>query len=104
MKIIYTCSLLVALLLSATGCGPDKSPNTPKSNNGTAARAAQTSRISFSELAVVPKPELTPQLVEHGKTIYGQNCAACHTGYKDGENRSRRNPQLHARHDHAARG
>jgi mono/diheme cytochrome c family protein len=85
MNILYTSSLLIALLLSAAGCGPGQNASESKPKNNTTAPPVKTTRVSFSELAVSPKPEVTPQLIEHGKTLYVQNCAACH-GNKGGGN------------------
>src|SRR5262249_51350467 len=84
MKIIYISSLLTVLLLSAVGCGAGKKTATPQSRNGTGAPPVQMTRVSFSDLAVSPKPDATPQLIEHGKAVYGQNCAACHGIKGDG--------------------
>jgi mono/diheme cytochrome c family protein len=84
MKLTYTFSLLMALLLSAAACGPGKNAGSPRPKSGTAAPPLQTTRISFSDLAVSPKPDVTPGLVEHGKAVYGQNCAACHGVKGDG--------------------
>jgi mono/diheme cytochrome c family protein len=41
--------------------------------------------VTFSDLPVPPKPELTAQLIEHGKTVYAQNCLACHGVNGDGK-------------------
>jgi mono/diheme cytochrome c family protein len=84
MNILYTSSLLIALLLSAAGCGPGKTASSPAPKNAAAAPPVQTTRVSFSDLAVSPKPEVTPQFIEQGKAVYGQNCAACHGLKGDG--------------------
>jgi mono/diheme cytochrome c family protein len=84
MNILYTSSLLIVLLLAAAGCGPGKDAGNPKPKNSAAAPSIQSTRVSFSDLAVSPKPEVTPQLIEHGKVVYGQNCAACHGIKGDG--------------------
>ncbi len=41
--------------------------------------------MTFSDLPVPPKPEVTPQLIEHGKSVYAQNCAVCHGVKGDGK-------------------
>src|SRR5262249_43605241 len=56
---------------------------TPGPKTQTAAPAPMT-RVSFSELAVAPKPDVTPQLLERGKAVYDVNCAACHGTKGDG--------------------
>jgi mono/diheme cytochrome c family protein len=84
MKIIYAFPLLTGLLLAGCDSGK-KSANAGQKTKADAAAPAQAARISFSELAVAPKPEVTPQFVERGKTVYGQNCAACHGVKGDGE-------------------
>jgi mono/diheme cytochrome c family protein len=83
MKIIYLSPPLIALLLAASGCGSGKQATSAKAKNESAPQAP-VKRVSFSELAVAPKPDVTPQLLERGKTIYGQNCAACHGIKGDG--------------------
>src|SRR5690348_9989835 len=84
MNSTYISSLLIPLLLSAAGCGPGNTASNPASKNAAAAPPVQTTRVSFSDLAVSPKPEVTPQLIEHGKAVYAQNCAACHGIKGDG--------------------
>jgi mono/diheme cytochrome c family protein len=83
-KTSYISSLLIPLLLASAGCGPRNTASNPKPKNSTAALLVQTTRVSFSDQAVSPKPEVTPQLIEHGKDVYGQNCAACHGIKGDG--------------------
>jgi cytochrome c oxidase cbb3-type subunit 2 len=83
MKISYTSLLLIPLVLAAAGCGKAKPTTSTKSQSEPAA-LMQVKRVSFSELAVAPKPDVTPQLLERGKTVYGQNCAACHGIKGDG--------------------
>jgi len=83
MKIIYFSSPLIAMLLAVSGCGPGKQA-TSASGKGEAAAPAKVTRVSFSDLAVAPKPDVTPQLLERGKAVYGQNCAACHGIKGDG--------------------
>lgn len=41
--------------------------------------------MTFSELAVPPKPEVTSDFIARGKTVYDQNCAACHGQNGDGQ-------------------
>ncbi|HSU56008.1 MAG TPA: c-type cytochrome [Candidatus Dormibacteraeota bacterium] len=86
MKISYSTSVLVALLLMAAGCGPQNNASGPKPKTGKTAAAAviPVTRVSFSELAVSPKPDVTPGLIEQGKTVYSRNCAACHGVKGDG--------------------
>jgi mono/diheme cytochrome c family protein/plastocyanin len=48
------------------------------------ASAPAMARVTFSDLPVPPKPDGTPQIIEHGKTVYAQNCAVCHGVNGDG--------------------
>src|SRR6476646_2141682 len=63
MKIIYFSSPLIAMLLAVSGCGPGKQA-TSASGKREAAAPAKVTRVSFSDLAVAPKPDVTPQLLE----------------------------------------
>ncbi|HET7624779.1 MAG TPA: c-type cytochrome, partial [Verrucomicrobiae bacterium] len=47
--------------------------------------ASSFGKVTFSELSVPSKPVVTPDLIAHGKTIYSQNCAACHGVNGDGK-------------------
>lgn len=40
---------------------------------------------TFSDLPVPPKPDLTAELIARGKSVYLQNCAACHGSNGDGK-------------------
>lgn len=44
-----------------------------------------STKITFSDLPVPPKPDITPQFIEHGKSVYAQNCLACHGVNGDGK-------------------
>jgi cytochrome c oxidase cbb3-type subunit 2 len=83
MRIIYTTSFFLGLIL--VGCDSGNKPKGPTPNSKTDVAPARATRVSFSELAVSPKREVTTQLVEHGKAVYEQNCAACHGVKGDGE-------------------
>src|SRR4051812_44564835 len=74
LKIAYTVGLLIVLGLAGRGCGPDKSATSSEPQRQ-AASASLPKRVSFSELAVPPKPDVTPQFLERGKWAYAQNCA-----------------------------
>jgi mono/diheme cytochrome c family protein len=47
--------------------------------------AARSTRVTFSDLPVPVKPEVTAELVAKGKAVYEQNCAACHGVKGDGK-------------------
>jgi len=49
------------------------------------AAVPRAAKITFSEFAVAPKPAVTPELLARGKTLYAQNCAACHGIKGDGK-------------------
>jgi mono/diheme cytochrome c family protein len=42
-------------------------------------------KLTFSDLPAPPKPEITAQLLERGKTVYTQNCLPCHGMKGDGK-------------------
>lgn len=67
------------------GCKPAaKTEQTPAPTKATAAMPA-SAKITFSDLPVPPKPEVTPQLIAKGKIVYAQNCTACHGVNGDGQ-------------------
>jgi mono/diheme cytochrome c family protein/plastocyanin len=75
--------MAVAVVL-AVGC--KREANQPSAAQGTVPNAAAPAmaRVTFSDLPVPPKPEGTPQIIAHGKTVYSQNCAVCHGVNGDG--------------------
>src|SRR5690242_19927953 len=88
MMTTFTRSILMAASLASlvAGCKPaaiqqetSMPPKTPR-----VSEATHTTKFTFSDLPVPPKPETTPQIVEHGKSVYLQNCAACHGVKGDG--------------------
>ena len=85
MKTILVPSISVAagLVLFASGCKP--SEHTPAAAEpAKSPAAASPTQLTFSDLPVPPKPEVTPQFIENGKTVYAQNCVACHGMKGDG--------------------
>jgi len=72
-------------VLAASGCTKQKSSLQERSDLAKREESAKPSRPSFSDLAVPPKPEVTPALLAQGKTLYAQNCAACHGLKGDGK-------------------
>ena len=83
MKYIYSIACLMVLLIVGQGCGPAEKGTSAKPRTSTPATAAAV-RVAFSDLAAPPKPDVTPQFIEHGKVVYAQNCAACHGLKGDG--------------------
>ena len=69
-----------------TGCKPavKQSPSAGEKTPA-AVSPATPAKITFSDLPVPPKPEVTAQLIDHGKTVYLQNCQACHGEKGDGK-------------------
>ncbi len=78
---------IIAGLALLAGCKPSAGPQASRVTQAvspTAVSLAATERITFSDLPVPPKPEVTTQFIEHGKSIYAQNCAVCHGVKGDG--------------------
>jgi len=75
-------SLLLASLavLPGTGCNPAAgkhgSENQSKASGNQPHSVAV--KITFSDLPVPPRPPVNEQLLARGKTVYAQNCQACH--------------------------
>lgn len=84
---IGSISIVVGLGLLAAGCKPSTEAPAPPNRIQTAnsASVAPASKITFLDLPVPPEPEATAQLVAHGKTVYEQNCLACHGAKGDGK-------------------
>lgn len=80
-------SMVVGLGLLATGCKPSTEEPAPKPQmkSSIPASSGPIANIAFSDLPVPPKPEVTTQLVERGKTVYAQNCLPCHGEKGDGK-------------------
>ncbi|HMJ89779.1 MAG TPA: c-type cytochrome, partial [Candidatus Acidoferrum sp.] len=80
-------TLVLGIAAGLVGCGQQQSAtNESKQSGGTSvANAALPAKITFSELPVPPKPAVTPELLARGKTVYAQNCAACHGMNGDGK-------------------
>ena len=88
MKTIIIRSIpVIAGLALLAGCKPsaDHSATAPQAKSPTAIPLHVTAHVTFSDLPVSPKPEVTPEFIEHGKSIYAQNCAACHGLKGDGK-------------------
>jgi len=68
------------------GCKPAaEQPKISQQAKLTPAAAPLAAKLTFSDLPVPPKPDVTAQFVEHGKSVYLQNCAACHGANGDGK-------------------
>jgi cytochrome c oxidase cbb3-type subunit 2 len=77
--------LTAGLALLAPGCKPAATHKGSAPAKATvAASAPAQARVTFSDIPVPPKPAVTPEFVEHGKTVYAQNCSACHGVKGDG--------------------
>jgi mono/diheme cytochrome c family protein len=85
-KFIRSISTAVALSLLAIGCKPsaDQPAPKPQAKPSATVAASQPRKITFSDLAVPPKPAVTPQLIAHGESVYALNCLACHGLKGDG--------------------
>jgi len=88
VKTIIIGSLAVgAALLLVAGCKPSADALATRSPVPThpATATPWPAKITFSDLPLPPKPEVTAQLLERGKAVYGQNCLACHGAKGDGK-------------------
>ena len=87
MKAITIVTFVAAATALSSGCKPAAKPGPPlaPSSRLVSAPMPAAARVTFSDLPVAPKPEMTAQLIERGRTIYGQNCQACHG--RDGDGR-----------------
>ncbi|HET7625901.1 MAG TPA: c-type cytochrome [Verrucomicrobiae bacterium] len=76
--------ILAGFAALIAGCKPagGGSSAAPKTSTPSSATAAQ---ITFSSLPVPPEPAVTPDFIARGKTIYQQNCVACHGVNGDGK-------------------
>jgi len=81
-RFAHVSPLIFGLVL--TGCG--RAENTADTVQlAKADTASSPARITFSDLPVPPKPAVTPELIERGRHVYDQNCAACHGVEGDGK-------------------
>src|ERR1043166_2277363 len=79
------CSTSAAILFAA-GCNKQTSETRSSSDRAKSKEPQTIARsITFSEFAVARKPAVTPELLARGKTVYTQNCAACHGLNGDGK-------------------
>jgi mono/diheme cytochrome c family protein len=85
--IIQSIPAIMAVGLLASGCGPSaKEPaSSGKAVSATAPAASAPARVTFSDLTVPAKPEVTAQFLARGKTVYAQNCLPCHGVNGDGK-------------------
>jgi mono/diheme cytochrome c family protein len=83
VKTLIIHSALAATLV-AVGCSKQQSNSDSTSQQKPATQTA-SAKVGFSDFAAPPKPQVTPALLAQGKTLYGQNCAACHGINGDGK-------------------
>src|SRR5690349_18561581 len=86
MKLNLSVLMVTGLAFIVAGCKPAANrteTQTPATPLATPSMPA-TAKVTFSDLAVPPKPMVTPMLLEHGKAVYSQNCVACHGVNGDG--------------------
>ncbi|HTL16834.1 MAG TPA: c-type cytochrome [Patescibacteria group bacterium] len=89
MKKITTTSILLVGLTGflAIGCKPAAQNQTPATTtiSPKAATRPAPAKVTFSDLAVPPKPPVDAELLARGRTVYAQNCQACHGLNGDGK-------------------
>jgi cytochrome c oxidase cbb3-type subunit 2 len=85
--IIRSLSVAFGIALFASGCKP--ALDHPQVANGTKTVPGMaqpaSAKLTFSNLPVPPKPEVTAQFIGRGKAVYTQNCLACHGTNGDGK-------------------
>jgi cytochrome c oxidase cbb3-type subunit 2 len=84
LTFIYSILLAAAGSLLLSGCKPNANHQASKPKLQASPASLVTARITFSDLPVPPKPQDAKQTLERGKTVYGQNCLACHGEKGDG--------------------
>lgn len=69
------------------GCKPADEPqgSSPQAKQNASASAPVSVGITFLDLPVPPKPEVTTEFIARGKTVYEQNCLPCHGAKGDGK-------------------
>jgi mono/diheme cytochrome c family protein len=81
-------SIVAVFGLLTAGCKPAGSHSQPaisKQDKTTGPARPAATRITFSDLPASPKPEVTAEFIARGKTVYAQNCQACHGVNGDGK-------------------
>jgi cytochrome c oxidase cbb3-type subunit 2 len=75
------------LTLLAIGCQRSAEPTQATRQEKTKPVATMPSvvKATFSDLPVPPRPAVTAEFLERGKTVYAQNCLACHGVKGDGK-------------------
>src|SRR4051812_38937617 len=87
IRMIRSIPMIAGLVLLAAACKPSATqPDSAKQlEQATAGARPTTATLTFSELPVPPKPEVTEALINQGKSVYAQNCLACHGVKGDGK-------------------
>ena len=82
-----SCAAALALTLSLAACQRAAGPvdPTPAAPPKTQSAPAAPAKVTFSDFAVPQEPPVTPELLARGKTLFNQNCAACHGANGDGQ-------------------
>ena len=74
----FRLAFLITGIVGVAGCHRAPDEGAPPQQIGAPGSAVSQARLTFSDLPVPPKPEVTAAFIDHGKNVYAQNCAACH--------------------------
>ncbi len=84
---VHSISILAGVGFLTSGCKPSAEHLSPSQQTQVPAAVPPpaSTRVTFSDLPAPPKPVVSPEFIERGKTVYAQNCLPCHGVKGDGK-------------------